>query len=119
MTSTDGVFVCVACLLDDRAHLGHGFDGDDALDGKVRLVTDSQAICRRPVSSTIVSHGPGYRSTPQKQLTDYECTALNLSNSWPRRSATDTVGVNQAPPKKIEPRHTYLLMRLPSPLARA
>ena len=51
-TSTDGVSGRVAFLLDDRAHFRHGFDGDDALNGKVRLVANSQAICRRPESST-------------------------------------------------------------------
>ena len=47
-TSTDGVFVCVACLIDDGAHFRHGFDRNDALDGKVCLVVDSQSIRRRP-----------------------------------------------------------------------
>jgi hypothetical protein len=54
--STDGIFVCVACLTDGRAHFRHGLNRDDALDGKVRLVADSQSIRRRPASSTIVSH---------------------------------------------------------------
>ena len=35
----------------------HGFDRNDALDGKVRLVAGSQAIRRRPASSTFVSRG--------------------------------------------------------------
>jgi hypothetical protein len=30
-------------------------DGDDALDGKIGLITDGQAIRGRPASSTIVS----------------------------------------------------------------
>jgi hypothetical protein len=56
-TSTDGIFGCVACLIDNRAHFRHSFNGDDALDGKVCLVADSQAIRGRPASSTIVSNG--------------------------------------------------------------
>ena len=35
------------------AHLRHGFNGDDALNREVSLVTDIQVICGGPVLSTI------------------------------------------------------------------
>jgi hypothetical protein len=40
MTSTDGVYIDVGCLIDYRTHFRHGFNGNDALDRKVGLVID-------------------------------------------------------------------------------
>ena len=68
-STTDGVFVYITRLLDDRAHFRHGFDGDDALDCKVRLITDSQPIRRRPESSTLSVIGSRQLT---EQLTDRE-----------------------------------------------
>jgi hypothetical protein len=45
-------------MVDHRAHFGHGFNGDNALDGKVGLIIDSQVIRGRPVTPTIVSDVP-------------------------------------------------------------
>jgi hypothetical protein len=45
-------------MVDHEAHFGHGFDGNNALDGKVGLIIDSQVIRGRPVTSTIVSDVP-------------------------------------------------------------
>jgi hypothetical protein len=42
-------------MVDYRAHFGHGFNGDYALDGKVRLVIDRQIIRGRPASLNAVS----------------------------------------------------------------
>ena len=49
---TDGVFICVSCMVENGAHFGHGLNGDNALDGQVGLIIDSQAIRGRPVAST-------------------------------------------------------------------
>jgi len=46
----------VICPIDHRGHFRHGLNSDDALDRKVRLVIDGQVICRRPVSSIVVSN---------------------------------------------------------------
>ena len=45
--------MCVFYMVDHRAHLGHGLNGDDALDCQVGLIIDSQAIRGRPVTSIL------------------------------------------------------------------
>jgi hypothetical protein len=48
------VFSSICRPANDCAHIPHSFDSDDALDGKVRLITNRQAVCGRPMSSAIV-----------------------------------------------------------------
>ena len=52
---TDMIFSSIGRPINDCTHFPHSLDSDDALDGKVGLITNGQAICGRPVSSVIVS----------------------------------------------------------------
>ncbi len=40
MTTTNGVFIDVGCLIDYGAHFRHGLNANDALDRKIGLVID-------------------------------------------------------------------------------
>ena len=48
--------------------MGHGFNGDYALDGKVRLIIDGQVIPGRPALSTVVGGVESVKVTQRNNL---------------------------------------------------
>ena len=106
-------------LLDDRAHFGHSLDGDDTLDCEVSLITCRQSIRRRPVSVVVQVVGDQNHMIHIENalILDQQCQIGQIIG--PESQQRILSGRLVFTITRYQFVRTYLLIKPPSPVARA